>query len=202
MNSRIVSSIWSIAAILESAHVNTGWTAIDEFAHRFVYFYSGYIFSGYVFALAEHVRQKPKLACAGLAVWAIIDAALVYAGVSEWPVISLILGFAGAFAIVTIATLLARRELLQGIRYCGEHSITIYLGFFLPMAVTRTLLLKTGIIGDIGLVSLIVTAVGVLGALVMWWALRGTPLKFLYERPDMFWIAPKKPVRPALQPAE
>jgi len=26
------------------------------------------------------------------------------------------------------------------LRYCGEHSIVIYLAFFLPMAVTRTLL--------------------------------------------------------------
>jgi len=193
--------VWTLAALLESLHFDTGWTTIDEFARRFVYFYSGYLFSSYVFALAEHVRRRPALACAGLAIWASADAALVYIGVSEWPVVSLILGFAGAFAIVTMATLLAHRHWLAGLRYCGEHSIVIYLGFFLPMAVTRTLLLKTGIIGDIGWVSVIVTTMGVVGALVMWWALRNTALRFLYERPDMFWIAPKKP-RPALQPAE
>ena len=30
------------------------------------------------------------------------------------------------------------------LRFCGEHSIVIYLAFFLPMAATRTLLLRTG----------------------------------------------------------
>jgi uncharacterized membrane protein YcfT len=193
--------VWIAAALLESAHIQTGWTTIDEFAARFVYIYSGYLFSTYVFMLAERVRQYPLLALGGLAVWAVTDATLVYIGVSEWPVISLFLGLAGACAIISIATLLARQNWLGAIRYCGEHSITIYLGFFLPMAVTRTLLLKTGIIGDIGWISVIVTAMGVIGALVMWWGLRSTPLKVLYERPDMFWIAPKK-ARPTLQPAE
>jgi uncharacterized membrane protein YcfT len=196
-----VWAIWIAAALLEASHIETGWTATDEFAARFVYFYSGYLFSTYVFALAERVRARPAMALAALALWAITDAALVYAGVSTWPVISLGLGFAGALAIVAIATLLARRNWLDAIRYCGEHSIVIYLAFFLPMATTRTLLLKTGIIGDIGVISMIVTAVGVIGALVMWWGLRKTPLNFLYERPAMFWIAPKK-IRPTLQPAE
>ena len=36
--------IWGLAALMEMAHVATGWTAIDEFAARFVYIYSGYIF--------------------------------------------------------------------------------------------------------------------------------------------------------------
>src|SRR5450830_1583483 len=34
--------IWGIGAALEMAHVSTGWTAIDEFAARFIYIYSGY----------------------------------------------------------------------------------------------------------------------------------------------------------------
>lgn len=194
-------TIWIAAALLETSHIETGWTTIDEFASRFVYFYSGYLFSAHVFALAEQVRSRPGTALAALGIWALLNAALVYAGVSTWPVISLAQGFAGAFAIITIATLLARQNWLDAIRYCGEHSLVIYLGFFLPMAVTRTLLLKTGIIGDIGVVSVIVTTVGVIGALMMWWGLRKTPLSFLYERPAMFWIAPKK-TRPALQPAE
>ena len=39
-------------------------------------------------------------------------------------------------------TLLARARWLKSLRFCGEHSIVIYLAFFLPMAATRTLLLK------------------------------------------------------------
>ena len=38
-------AIWPVAAALEMAHVATGWTVIDEFCARFVYFYSGYLFA-------------------------------------------------------------------------------------------------------------------------------------------------------------
>ncbi len=193
--------IWVAAAALEMAHISTGWTAIDEFAARFVYFYSGYLFATYVFAMADRVRTNPGLALVALAAWATINTLLVFNGVSELPGISLMLGFAGACAIITIGVLLARANWLGALRYCGEHSIVIYLAFFLPMATTRALLLKTNIIPDLGLVSIIVTAVGVLGALVMWWAAKRLGLNFLFERPAAFWIAPKK--RPMqLQAAE
>jgi uncharacterized membrane protein YcfT len=193
--------IWIIAAALESAHVTTGWTVIDEFCARFVYIYSGYLFANSVFALSDRARARPALALVGLAIWAALDGGLVYAGVSEWPVISLALGLAGACAIVTMGTLLARAQLASGLRFCGEHSIVIYLAFFLPMAATRTLLLKTGVIGDIGTISLIVTVAGVLGALAIWRAALALKANFLFERPDAFWIAPRKR-RAALQAAE
>ena len=193
--------IWIIAAALESAHVVTGSTVIDEFCARFVYIYSGYLFADAVFALADRARAHPALALVALVAWAAIDGGLVYAGVSEWPVISLALGLAGACAIITMGTLLARAQLLSGVRFCGEHSIVIYLAFFLPMAATRTLLLKTGVIGDIGTISLIVTVAGVLGALAIWRAALALKASFLFERPAAFWIASRK--APAmLLPAE
>lgn len=77
----------------------------------------------------------------------------------------------------------------------------IYLAFFLPMAATRTLLLHSGIIADIGTVSLIVTTVGVLGSLAIWQAALRLHAGVLFERPDVFWIAPKK-AKPVLQAAE
>src|SRR5262245_61661943 len=80
--------VWGAAALLESAHVATGWTAIDEFAARFVYIYSGYLFADYVFALSDRARAHPLLAVAGLAAWAIVNGGLVAQGVSEWPVVS------------------------------------------------------------------------------------------------------------------
>jgi uncharacterized membrane protein YcfT len=192
--------IWVVAALLEMTHLATGWTVIDEFAARFVYFYSGYWFASYVFALSDRARANPPWALAGLALWALIDGGLVAAGVSEWPLISLALGLAGACAIVIIGTLLARAQWLGFLRYCGEHSIVIYLSFFLPMASTRTLLLRTGCIHDIGTISLIVTIVGVVGALLIWWAALAVGANFLFERPAAFWIAPKK--RATLQAAE
>jgi uncharacterized membrane protein YcfT len=194
-------AIWGVAALLEMAHIATGWTVIDEFCARFVYFYSGFLLADYVFALSNRARARPALALAGLAFWALINSSLVKFGFSEWPLISLVLGLAGAGAIVTLGTLLARAHWLTALRYCGEHSIVIYLAFFLPMAATRTLLLRAGLIHDIGTISLIVTIVGVVGALALWRAALKVGANFLFERPAAFWIAPKKPGR-VLQAAE
>ncbi len=109
--------------------------------------------------------------------------------------------FAGAGAVVAVAALMARSDVFQPLRYCGEHSIVIYLAFFLPMAATRMVLLKTGIVADLGTISLIVTFIGVIGALCWFWAVRGTRFGFLFERPD--WARLQKPARTSvLQPAE
>src|SRR5581483_4190981 len=112
----------------------------------------------------------------------------------------LALGLVGACAVVSLSALMAKAKLFDPVRYCGQHSIVIYLAFFLPMAVTRTLLLKTALIADVGVMALIITTSGVIGALIMWWAVRNTRLSFLFERPDFFRIAPRPGV--AAQPAE
>jgi uncharacterized membrane protein YcfT len=184
--------IFAIAALLESAHVVTGWTVIDEFCARFVYFFIGYWLASYVFLLSDRARGNPAMGIVGLVAWALINGALVEFGYSEWPVISLALGLAGACAIIVAGTLLAQMRWLDFLRYCGAHSIVIYLAFFLPMATTRALLLKTGVIADIGTISLIVTCAGVAGALLIWRAALAAGANFLFERPAAFWIAPKK----------
>jgi uncharacterized membrane protein YcfT len=193
-------AIWLIGAALEIAHIDTGWTVIDEFAHRFVYFYSGYIFAAHIFALAARVQHKPMHALAALSVWAVINGALVLGGYADRPFVSLALGFAGAGAVVVIAALMARSDAFQPLRYCGQNSIVIYLAFFLPMAATRIALLKTGIITDIGTIALLVTAAGVAGALAWYWAVRDTRFRFLFERPD--WARLRPAQTPYLQPAE
>jgi uncharacterized membrane protein YcfT len=194
--------IWLIGAALEIAHVSlgvsTGWTVIDEFAARFVYSYTGYLLAPSILALAARVQASPALAGLALAGWAVLDGVAVFGGWSTLPLVSLGLGLVGAAAVVSIAALLAKAALFDPLRVCGQNSIVIYLAFFLPMAATRTLLLKTGIIADIGMVSLIVTAAGVVGALAIWWATRGTRLDFLFVRPARFRLTP----RLALQPAE
>jgi uncharacterized membrane protein YcfT len=103
-------------------------------------------------------------------------------------------------AIVTMAALLTGTRFAQPFRYAGHHSIAVYLAFFMPMAATRTVLLKTGVIEDVGVVSLIVTAMAVLVPLVLERLVRNTPAAFLFRRPVAFHIAPPRTVR--LQPAE
>ena len=72
--------IWFAAAALQIAAIDTGWTAIDEFAGRFVYFYTGYLFAPRIFAFAAVVQARPGRAAAGLVAWALVNGALVYAG--------------------------------------------------------------------------------------------------------------------------
>ena len=59
------------------------------------------------------------------------------------------------------------------------------------MAASRTVLIKDGWIADIGTISAVVTLAGVIGALLLFWAVRQTPLRFLFERPDAFWLTTK-----------
>jgi uncharacterized membrane protein YcfT len=194
------AAVWLLAAALETAHIATGWTVIDEFAARFVYFYTGYLFAPRVFALAAAVQAHPALAALGLVAWSLLEGFAVFGGYSELPGVSLALGLLGAGAVVAVAALLAKVRMFDPLRFCGRNSIVIYLSFFLPMAATRILLLRTGLLADIGLVSLTVTVAGVLGALALWWATRGTRLDFLWVRPAFFHLAPARAA--TLQPAE
>jgi uncharacterized membrane protein YcfT len=194
--------IWPIAAALEVSHLNTGWTVPDEFAARFVYIYTGYVMAPHIFSVARYVQQHPFRGIAVVLAWGIANGAMVFNGYSDLPFVSLALGLIGAAAVIRVAALLSLIPWAGWLRYCGEHSIVIYLAFFLPMALMRMLLLKTGLVHDVGTISVLVTVSGVLGSLLMYWALRPTPLKFLYERPRMFWLGGRPKSRVTLQPAE
>jgi uncharacterized membrane protein YcfT len=193
-------AIFVLAAALEIAPIHTGWVMIDEFASRFVYFFAGYWLATSIFALARGVQAEPTIALAGLALWALINGVAVFSGYGDLPFVSLALGFAGAVAVVTTAALLAQINWLSLIRYAGENSIVVYLAFFLPMAATRAVLLKTGVIPDLGTVALIVTAMGVVVPLLFHAAIRGTRLDFLFVRPQAFQLSARR--KAPLQPAE
>ena len=130
--------VWLAAGMIEVAHVSTGWTVIDEFAHRFVYFYTGYILAPYIFEMAVVVQERKAAALVGLGLWSFINGAMVATGAAGLPFVSLALGFMGAGAVVAASALMAQSDLFRLLRYCGRHSIVIYLAFFLPMAAART----------------------------------------------------------------
>jgi uncharacterized membrane protein YcfT len=172
----------------------------DEFAARFVYCYTGYVMAQPIFALTARAQARPWLGLAGLLGWGLVNGTLVYVHVEKMPFISLLLGLAGAAAVVTAASLMAMSDLFKPLRYCGRNSIVIYLAFFLPMAATRIVLLKTGLIADLGTMAALITVAGVVGALALFWLVRGTWARFLFERPVAFHLTPPK--RALLQAAE
>ena len=195
-----VPIVWAILAALEIAHLDTGWTVIDEFANRFVYFYTGYILADRIFAIASAAQARPLIAAAYLLAWAAFDGFFVWHGLDGKPLISLGLGLVGAVAVVTVSALMAKSDVFAPLRYLGRNSIVVYLAFFLGMAGARALLLKTALIGDLGTVALLVTASGIGVAVGLFWAVRGTRLRFLFERPA--WARLQNQPKFALQPAE
>jgi len=175
--------LWFAAAFVQIADIHTGWIVIDEFCARFVYFYSGYVLAPYVFDFAETVFANQRAALLFLCSWALFEAVMVFGGYSELPVVNLGLGFLGALAVVAAGVLLSARSWALPLRYAGENSIVVYLAFFLPMAATRTALLKFAPDLDLGTVALIVTTAGVITPLILHMLVKNTQLRFLFKRP-------------------
>ena len=196
--------VWVAAAALEIAPIQTGLTAVDEFAARFVYFYTGYLFAPLVFRFAARVASRTGLAAAGLAAWAVAEAALVIFGTADLPFVSLAVGFVGAFAVIAFSVLRSRSPAGVPLSWLGAHSLIIYLSFFFPMDVARTLLLKTGVFTDIGTASLLVTLSGITGSALFYLAVQRTGWGWwLFERPAWARIENRvRRPREALQPAE
>ncbi|MBA5778808.1 acyltransferase family protein [Stappia sp. F7233] len=193
----------AVAAGLQIAPIETGWLVVDEFCARFVFFYSGYVFAPNAFALAAWARTNLAAAGFGLVVWAVANGTLVFQGDADLPFVSLFLGAIGAFAVIVLASMLTEIGLSAPLRYCGENSIVVYLAFFFPMAVSRIVLLKLGIITDIGTISVLVTAAGVIGPLLLWWAIRKVGLGyFLFRRPHWAFIDGRRPGAAVPQAAE
>ncbi|MEP6808647.1 MAG: acyltransferase family protein [Chthoniobacterales bacterium] len=184
-------------AILMLLQITSGVEAIDHFAMYFVYFYAGYAFAPLVFRIVAWGQAHVRITVTGLIIYALIEGYLVFAGGSELlprglnmgyasnPFVHLTLGFCGSMLICLTASLLVRIRWMNWLRWLGQHSIVVYLSFSIPMAATRTLILKMGVLRDISTVSVIVWLVA-LGSPIALYGLmqlsgRG---KFLFERPE------------------
>lgn len=180
--------VWLAAAALQVAQLDTDVKVLDKFAMYFVYFYTGSLVAPQMFRLAEAVRAHRGKALAAIALWASLNGALVLAGYSHLPLVSLAMALLGATAVIVIAALVAGMPAFRPFGYCGRNSIVIYLAFLIPVTFTRKIIAMTGLIHDVGWISLLTTVGGVLGALSLYWLVRGTALRFLFERPERFYL--------------
>lgn len=204
------------AAILQILPIHLGYLLVDEFASRYVFFIAGFLFAANIFSLADWIKQNTAIATMGLAVWAIINGLFVFAPVPDFitqnvavksfadlPIISLCLGGFGGLAIITVATLLSQLSWTGFLKYLGRNSIVVYLAFFLPMAISRTILLKFAPFLDIGTVSALVTMAGVLGPVILFSLINFTGWgKFLFERPEWAKIEKASPNNTTLHTKE
>jgi uncharacterized membrane protein YcfT len=199
--------VWLVlawAAVLEIMPIATGSVIYDEFAARYVYFFAGYALAGRTFAFQDWTAKHTTAALAGLAAWLALNAtaSLTVVGASLEPYaqiftwdnasvkwsdlagLSLLLGIAGSAALVTIAgaSVTARLDAPSAMGRCPFHRHLS--GVFLPMAVARTILLKLGVVTDIGTISALTWIAAVSGPVVLYVMIQWTGIgRFLFERP-------------------
>ena len=193
--------IWIVFAgafILQSLYqlviIDTGWGIIDRFCNRYVYFFLGYAFAPQIFQFAERAAKAPLIWLAGLMAWAVVNWWAVTLGLHEQVITSFVFGMAGATAVCVVSSLLTRFKAADFLRYCGQHSIVIYLTYVFPLVLMeRFVLPKFGApFGDIGLASALALILAV-GLPLMFHALiRGTVLNFLYVGPKWASLTAKR----------
>lgn len=203
--------VLAVALALQIMPIHTGSMIIDPFASYFLWFFIGYAYSRLVFRLADDAGERPLLFFVATIVivaatwflatwkfplsilpdWLVVGSRYPEFAASMLPGVSLVLGFGGIVALVSISVLLANLKIGESIRWCGAHSIVIYLAFFLPMAVTRAVLVKLDIIADVGTMSLLVWIAAVTGPVILFWCIQKTGVGgFLFERPQWARLEP------------
>lgn len=181
------SLILAGAIVIELIEVQTGIKLVDKFCMYFVFFYSGFLFAPQIFRVADWARNNVRSTMIVLAAWFVVNTILVTLKWNFLPGMHLLMGYAGAVAILLLSTLLVGITWMQWLRYMGQHSIVIYLGFVIPLGIMRKLVVDYKLFDDVGTASLTAMIVSVFGALLLYWSVRSTPLSFLFIRPA--WVS-------------
>lgn len=185
--------VLAAAVLWHLAPIDTPWTQVDRAGERFVFFYAGYALARGVFAFADWAGRRRAAATAAVALWLLFNGALVFNGAADVPGVELLLGFLGAFGVIALAVLLQPWRAAAWLRVCGERSLPIFLGFYLPMSVLMNLwlLLAPPTAVDPGLLALLLAAASIALALLAFRLLRRTRLRWLYERPAWARLEPE-----------
>ena len=189
-----VAFVFAGAALLQTfyhAGYETGWSVIDRFMDRYLYFFVGYACAPVIFAFAAKAEKRAVLTIPLLLGWGVLNWTLVQYHLQEPPLTSIVMAFLGIGAVIATGTMLSRTKIGEPIRYAGANSIVVYLSFVIPMKVAHKFFYSTGIIADAGTVMAISTVVSVITPLVFHYFIKNTPLIFLYVRPHMFRLKAK-----------
>lgn len=184
-----VAFVFAGAALLQTlyhAGFETGWSVIDRFMDRYLYFFVGYACAQVVFDFAEKASKRAIITIPVLIAWGVLNWVMIQYDLHESPLTSIVMAFMGAAAVVATGALLSRTKIGEPIRYAGANSIVVYLTFVIPMKVSHKFFYMTGIISDAGTVMAITTVFAVVAPLVFHHFIKNTPLNFLYVRPKMF----------------
>lgn len=176
----------AFAGALYAADIHTGWTAVDEFSGRFIFFLVGLHASRLVLDFANWTNRHKVIALGIAALGLTAVFVLQNNAVIEPRFDQLCAALYGATAVIAFMAAFSGAAIMRPFTFVGEQSLTVYLAFFLPGAVLRIGLEKTGLIenGDViaGLAITGAIVIPLLGARL----LANTPLAFLFTRPALF----------------
>ncbi len=184
------------AAALQILPVDTPLYAFNQFSEYLIYFYVGYVFAPKIFTIVQYFASRPLHIVGTLALWICINGALVFLpdfkaaptefamGFASLPVLHLVLALVGALMVCIISSLFIRYKFMSWLSFIGKHSIVIFLAFSIPMALSREILLRLGLINNTGILSLIIMVIAIISPLILYWLIQKTGFgKFLFERP-------------------
>ncbi|MEY2689337.1 MAG: hypothetical protein RL375_3536 [Pseudomonadota bacterium] len=175
--------LWLLAAAAMVSQFKTGRSPIDNFLGYYVYFLTGHFAARWIFALADRAAAHGRVTAALFIVWCVVNQWAVAQGYAAQPGLGLFFGLLGVAAIVSLSSLLAPLRLFAWLRVAGNSSITIYLGFFIPVTLLIQQLTAHRMAVD---PHLLATLAVVVGASVPWLlarAVRGSFFRFLFVRP-------------------
>jgi uncharacterized membrane protein YcfT len=175
--------VLAIALTLYFARIDTGWTVPDEGALRFVFFVGGVYGAPYVFQIADWARANALRATLMGAITLLSVGVVALTELIGIRAIELLAGVAGSIGSVMLVSVAASKGLTSWLSYLGARSLYVFVAFFLPMAATRIVLVKLGLEnGD--LITFASVLLGVTLPLVAERLIKGTPLGFLFARPE------------------
>lgn len=177
------AAMLAFAAALYMAQIESPVHQLQNFAERFVFFYAGYVLAPQFFRLAAWVQERRLPAVLGLVAWAVVNATAVNMGWATEPLVALALGMAGACAVIAISGLLSLAPWMRWLSYLGRKSLVIYVGFYIPLAAATRFTVRAGWPMFDGWGGLGITLFSILAALCLYWAVRHTWLRWLFERP-------------------
>lgn len=194
--------VFAFAAVLQVVGIWSEYVQIRQFAERFVFFFAGYAFAPMFFALAAAAARHQLRAVAGLLAWALFNGTMVVQGLTHAPGMELVLGLAGAAAVVVTASLLCEFSWTDWLRYLGEHSIVVYLGFYLPMSAATILAPRLGWADEPGLAAALITVFSTVCAVALHHYTRHNAGRYLFVRPRWACLEATPEPMPAARPAE
>lgn len=169
--------------------LDTGVRLIDNFGKFYIFFLFGYFFAQQIFAIADWLFRRPVVAIVFLLAWLVSNIWVTKLFWSAWDdhlIMLLVAGIAGVLALIALSQLMAVAPGFQWLSYLGANSITVYLGFYIPMLFTGFVARRIHLDLHTNFSSILVWLFCISAPVLLHLLVRGTRLDFIFHRPRCF----------------